>query len=417
MSNLITEKDTFAEYKYNVSEFYIIIGGETIDIPTERITDFKIEHYFENAIFPIFKVSMNIEPSRYYKIIKAKDKVKFKIRIQSWYRKNGSEKESMLKDIINDTFSIFTDEDDEDYELELKKDAKTDKDENELDKLSNNVEFFLFKTNLVTGLKTNIEKVLTGVTLTTTVAYLLSKAGASNVLMSPFDNTKSYPELILPPQTILRQLMYLNNNYGFHKKGTMIYFGLKYNYILNYKAGCTAWYKNEWKETVIYVLEKNNTLSHLSGSVIKSGEKKFYYSVKTEGVQVTASSISSNAIQGTDAYEITMSGGGSTSKQKGSNKLIGKSGTRVMFNGTSNPYMASTYAAQQQANSVVINLSIENANIEAFYPNKKVSVIFESQRLNSKYKGTYRIASAIYYFTNKGDNYEMSGIITLKKVG
>ena len=196
MSNLITEKDTFAEYKYNVSEFYIIIGGETIDIPTERITDFKIEHYFENAIFPIFKVSMNIEPSRYYKIIKAKDKVKFKIRIQSWYRKNGSEKESMLKDIINDTFSIFTDEDDEDYELELKKDAKTDKDENELDKLSNNVEFFLFKTNLVTGLKTNIEKVLTGVTLTTTVAYLLSKAGASNVLMSPFDNTKSYPELI-----------------------------------------------------------------------------------------------------------------------------------------------------------------------------------------------------------------------------
>ena len=79
--------------------------------------------------------------------------------------------------------------------------------------------------------------------------------------------------------------------------------------------------------------------------------------------------------------------------------------------------MASTYAAQQQANSVVINLSIENANIEAFYPNKKVSVIFESQRLNSKYKGTYRIASAIYYFTNKGDNYEMSGIITLKKVG
>ena len=83
MSNLITEKDTFAEYKYNVSEFYIIIGGETIDIPTERITDFKIEHYFENAVFPIFKVSMNIEPSRYYKIIKAKDKVKFKIRIQS----------------------------------------------------------------------------------------------------------------------------------------------------------------------------------------------------------------------------------------------------------------------------------------------------------------------------------------------
>ena len=91
---------------------------------------------------------MNIEASRYYKIIKNKDKVKFKLRLQSWYVKSNEKEKSLIRDVINDTFSIFIDDDNDDYQYELKKEAGTDDDINQLDKLMNNVEFFLFKKSL-----------------------------------------------------------------------------------------------------------------------------------------------------------------------------------------------------------------------------------------------------------------------------
>ena len=403
------------EYFYNITEFYILIGSETIKLPTERLTDFKIEHYFEEATFPIFKITMTLEPSRYYKIIKNKDKVKFKLRLQSWYRKKGTDEKSLVRDVINDTFSIFIDDDNEDYQKELKKDAGTDKDENQLDCLKNDVEFFLFKTSLVTGLRSNIEKVLDSVDLTTTIAYLLSKSGANKVLLSPLDNKKTYDTLVLPPQSIEKQLKYLNNNYGFHKKGTIIYFGLMFSYILDCKEGCTAWYKKEWKETVIYVLEKNSTDSYLDGAIIRPKEKRYYYNMKSEGVDTSNKAITANATTGSDAYVIDMSNNTSSSHSS-SSKVIGKATKSVLFNNTSNSYMGSTFAAQQKANNRVLTLLLSNLNLESFNPNKSVSVIFESARLNKKYKGKYRVASAIYTFKNSGDNYAVDAIVTLKKV-
>lgn len=413
--SLITKKDTFVEYFYNITEFYILIGSETIKLPTERLTDFKIEHYFEEATFPIFKITMTLEPSRYYKIIKNKDKVKFKLRLQSWYRKKGTDEKSLVRDVINDTFSIFIDDDNEDYQKELKKDAGTDKDENHLDRLKNDVEFFLFKTSLVTGLRSNIEKVLDSVDLTTTIAYLLSKSGANKVLLSPLDNKKTYDTLVLPPQSIEKQLKYLNNNYGLHKKGTIIYFGLMFSYILDCKEGCTAWYKKEWKETVIYVLEKNSTDSYLDGAIIRPKEKRYYYNMKSEGVDTSNKAITANATTGSDAYVIDMSNNTSSSHSS-SSKVIGKATKSVLFNNTSNSYMGSTFAAQQKANNRVLTLLLSNLNLESFNPNKSVSVIFESARLNKKYKGKYRVASAIYTFKNSGDNYTVDAIVTLKKV-
>lgn len=413
--SLITEKDTFVEYFYNISEFYIIIDSETIKLPTERLTDFKIEHYFDEAVFPIFKVTMTLEPSRYYKIIKNKDKVKFKLRLQSWYRKKGTDEDSLVRDVINDTFSIFINDDNDDYQKSLKKSAGTDKDENELDRLKNDIEFFLFKTSLVTGLRSNIQAVLQDVDLTTAIAYLLSKAGANKVLLSPLDNKSTYETLVLPPQNIEKQLKYLNNNYGFHKNGSIIYFGLFNSYILNCKEGCTAWAKNEWKETILYVLDKTSSDSYLEGAILKQGEKRFYYNMKAEGVDTTNNSVTTNAITGSDAIVVDMASN-SSSSVKSSSKIIGKSTEAVLFNNTSNKYMGTTFAAQQKANSTVVTLLLSNLNLEAFKPNKSISMIFEDATLNKKYKGLYRVSSAIYTFKNSGDNYSVTAIITLKKV-
>lgn len=414
-SNLIGENDKFVEYKYKITEFYIIIDGKEDKFPVERITDFRIEHYFEEASFPLFKMEAIMEPSRYYKIIKNKDKVRFKLRIQMYYTsKNNENEKSLLRDVINSTFCIYTDEDNDDYEEDLKKAAGTQNDLNQLDKLNNIVELYLFK-EIVSGVRSSINTILNNCTMCTAVTYLLYKAGVKNILMSPFENTRTYGTILLPPQSIEKQLKFLNNNYGFYKKGAIVYFGLLHNYILNYKGECTAWYNKEWKETVIYVLERSNNMSFLGGAILKQNEERYYYNASPSAISVSSNTVSTNVIQGTDVDVVDMKNYSTTSASSGA-KISGKKNSKVLFNSRSNPYLPETFAAQQKANSTVISVVLENINIESFNPNKSISLIFENTALNSKYKGIYRVATAIYNFTPTSSDYGIAAALVLKKV-
>ena len=415
-SNLIKQNDKFVEYKYKISEFYILIDGKEDRFPVERITDFRIEHYFEEASFPIFKMEMMMEPSRYYKIIKNKDTVRFKLRLQMYYTsRNDDADKSLLRDVINSTFCIYTDEDSDDYDEDLKKAAGTQDDINQLDKINNVVELYLFK-DTVSNIRSSFNVILNDCTMCTAVTYLLYKAGIKHLLMSPFENTASYGTLLLPPQSIEKQLRFLNNNYGFYRKGAIIYFGLMHSYVLNYKGGCTAWYNKEWKETIIYVLDKSNTMSFLSGAIIKPDEERYYYNASPSAIGVLSNTVSTNVIQGTDASVVDMREYSTTFASSGA-KTSGQSNSRTLFNTYSNKYMVETFAAQQKANSMVLSVVLENINIESFNPNKSISLIFENTSLNSKYKGIYRVATAIYSFTPTSSDYGITAALVLKKVG
>lgn len=413
---IINDTDKFVEYKYTISEFYMIINGETTSFPLERIINFKIENYFEEATFPLLKLTVMMEPSTYYKIIQNKNNIKFKLRIQSYYTsRNEPDNKSLLRDVINDLFIIFPDDNMDDYQKELKKEGNTYNDANELDKINNIIELFLFKDKIVNGLRSSINTVLKDCTLSTAVSYLLYKAGVKNTLMSPFENGKIYETLVLPPQSIEKQLKYLNNNYGFHKKGTMIYFDLSYGYIINCNGECTAWSKNEWKETVIYVLEASNTRSYLTGGIIKHDEQRYYYNANSQNITIENAIVSNNVINGTDAQIIDMQNS-STSLVKTGINVVGDTTNRILFNSSSNPFMATAYNAIQKSNSTIITMAFENIYIESFTPNKSFSIIFESPSLNEKYKGLYRLSTSIYTFNKHGEDYILTAAVSFKKV-
>ena len=412
-SNLIKDGDKLATYKYQLTEFYIITDGETDKIPIERIAKFKIENHFENAVFPIFKLELLLEPSRYYNLLKNRDKVKFKVRVQMYYTTNDNpEEKSMLRDYINDTFVFFTDDDNRDQHDSLKKDEE--KDINELDQLNNLVELFLFK-DIVTKLRAPVNYVFSNINLCTAVCYLLNKAGVKKVLMSPFENTKTYGQLICPPLSTEAMIRYLNNNFGFHKKGSMLFFGFFHNYLLNCKEGCTAWYTKEWKESKIYILDKSNTKSHIAGSFIRKDEEIFYTLVSPDLIDIQNSSVSANVIGGLNPKVVDMKASSTNTSKVGASG-IASDNTRIMFNDSSNPYMAETFAALQKANSTIISVIVDNINLEAFNPNKKHTITFENTELNSKYGGTYRIAQAIYSFQNAAGDFSIRATITFKKL-
>ena len=412
------KKDRFLEYKYRVTEFHIVTDGNDDKFPVERIQSVKIENYYENASFPIFRITLLMEASRYYNLIKNKDKVEIIVRMQHFIRKYDGERKmeemSDLRDTFTETFVLFSDDDNADYQTDLKLEANKKDDKNKLEELKNMVELFLFKKDWVTGLRSQANVIVNNADMTTTIAYLLNKAKVTNVLMSPLQNTKSYAEMVLPPQSIDKQLRYLNNNVGFHQYGTMIYFGISDGYILDCKGGCTAYRDKEWKESVFYITDTSNHISMMSNMLEKYKEERYYYNIANTAINIVAGGVSDNVVSGTDATIIDMKGNSSTTASSNA-KTVESANKSTLYNYSSNPYKATVYQSLQTGNNMTIYIGMRNVNILGLAPNKDFTVIFENQLLNSKYKGTYRLASSIFLFNGNNAELDLDAVVELKK--
>ena len=414
MSLILSDHDKFIKYKYTITEFYIIINGVSSEFPIEKIQSLKIENYFENATFPILKMNLMMEPSRYFEILRNKDNVKFKLRMQTYYQADDSESRSMMRDVINDIFVIFPDDSNADYEKERKKEGGTNDDRSNPNKDSL-VEFFLFQDKVVNGMRSLFNAVIHNTNLSTAVAYLLQSAGVKRLLMSPFDNDRVFDNIVLPPQSIEKQIKYLNNNYGFHEHGTLFFIGLVYSYVLNCNGECTVWDDKDTKETIIYILESTNNKSMLSSTIKKYNDQKNYINALSSNIDITTGSVSSNVINGTNADIVDLQSG-KMDEVEIDVSTVGEVTKSVIFNNTSNPYLNRTYASLKQSGSTVITVGLRDVSMLAFTPNKSFSVVFESPSLNDKYKGKYRIGSSVYTLSGNKECFTIESVITLKKV-
>lgn len=413
------KKDRFLEYKYKISKFTISIDGKEDEIPLERIQTFKIENYYDDATFPIFKVNVLLEASRYYAMIKNKNKVEIIVRLQSFYRKYSgntlTESKSCDRDVFNTKFVLFADDENQDYEQQLKEEGDTKKDVNKLEELLNMVELFLFKKDWVSGLRKQVNVIMQEVDMTTAISYLLSQAGVSDVLMSPLQNTKSYSEMVLPPQSIDKQLKYLNNNVGFHQYGTTIFFGFNNGYIIDCKGGCTAYKKKEWKESVFYVMDKKNTHSYMSNMLEKPKDEHYYYNVSSSSISIYSASVSGNVIDGTEADIVDMKANSVSTAKASKQNIVGNANKTTLYNNSSNPYKSTVYQAIQTGNNMMLTIAMQNVDILGLTPNKECTVIFENQLLHSKYGGTYRIGVCVNIFNGNNCEFDVISTVVLKK--
>lgn len=124
MASLFTSDDIFLKWRYTVSEIYILYPKEEPEeIPTERLVSLMILNDYENNLYPVFRIEIVLEASRYYKIIKNKDDVKFKLRIQKSCQILGEEEWSLDQDYIQDTFDLILNDEDFDVDAGFKEES------------------------------------------------------------------------------------------------------------------------------------------------------------------------------------------------------------------------------------------------------------------------------------------------------
>lgn len=412
MSNL--PEDLFYE-RYIIASFEVILPGEEPEkILTNHINSFAINKNYDTDCFPIFSVNLSIKTLLYYKIISHKEEVKFRIRLDK-YVLDPDKPTKISKNVFNELFSIYINEDTPFMDKTIYENTKNiDGGTTGPTDFLPNVELYLFKDKDLTNSKAVANKIVKNASLMTAVAYLLSNAGFNKVLMDSFDNKSPITDLILPPFPLVKTLYYLEGQFGYYSTGSVIFFDYDCAYFLKKQSKCTAFRPKEYKQTVFTVYKSSNPESTTPGFYEDEKTKKYYINIAQSSIEISTNSIVLNQLEGHTHVQIDPVSG-NTSKQTLDMKRIGKSALKVDVNTTSNPYKQSMENTERLESAVTLNVTAGDFDMDAITPNKEFLFVFEDQEINSKYGGKYRVSTVSYTFKKSGDEFMITGNLTMKR--
>ena len=422
---LFKQKD-LRKYKYCIGQCVVMYNGKTETIRPENVTGIEIINDYITNTFPIFKLNLQVKRETYQNIMKNKNDVQIKLKIQKFYKldfgNKKKKKKSPKKTWLDGTFILLMDDDfhanDEDLYKKRKKTESNKKkgDAKSSGDYSNSMELYLYRKEVASSMKKTINIIFKKTNLTSAIAYLLGEAGINNMIMSPLENNNEISQLFIPPLSVNKAIQYLDIMYGFYSSGSMIYYGLQYSYILNFKGGCTAFPSGDRKEVDFLVPKKSSSEGVQGGSVAK-GTEKYYIVWEYDQMTFSNDTISSDVINGTDAVVINPN---DSSIETANSTAItnGASNTIMIENSTANPYLATTHAAQTSACSNIISGSVVDCDLEAFEPYRLYNFVFEDPKVVNKYNGKYMLAQCSYNFVNEGGKgeFDIQVGLTLRKM-
>lgn len=396
--SLLSSDDKVYVYRYSIEEFSVIDGPKSIDLGPSNVLSMTIENDYDANVYPVFKATLRVNAVTKDYIVSNSDKVKFKLRVVKYGINRIKNKKSLKTNIINSTFTTYMDADEsgldkKSYKRKLKTEGITADDD--ISQANNVIELFLFNDDYVSKLKGSLNFVLSSATPSTAIAYLLSQLNIKNVLMSPMDNKSSVSPFIFPEMNGIKGINYIDQTYGTYKNGAMIYFGLSRGYILDYKAGCTAYEQGEIQK-LTFLVGSEEEMSAKTGIVKKADNPNEYYiSITETNLSVTTQSAISNVLTGVDAKVVNSNGNEINSSSSNAKTKSGTSYKTTIQTNSNNPYVSSIYAARQYSSETIISLFLKETLFDCFEPNKDFSFVFENVTKNKKYKGHYKVSKSV----------------------
>lgn len=410
-------------YNYFISSFDIIYpSGEATKIAPSMVYKISKLDDFDNNFFPLFNIGFHLNVNDYYKILKEKTKVKFRIRLQKakMDKFDTTSTKVIKQDVFNDIFTAYIEDSTPFYDEEIYKKSKdirgTSKSVSPED-LSAKMDLYLFKEKDIDGSKKVINKVLGGLTLTDAVFDLYSSCGlASNFLMQKFENNSTFSEIIFPPLPMLGTLQFLQETYqNFYNGASTIFFDYDTKYMLKKQVGCAAWRSQEFKQTVFMVREAKSAQRQQISSIKNAEEKKFYISVTPDMVTIDKASITTDVLDASKVVIVDGKSGKTQTAESGLDKR-GSGSTKVVFQDKPNNRIGKEVEANMKSKGMVITISCSNIDMDAIKPNKEFVIKFLDKQASGNLSGTYRLSSVSYHFTPNGSSgFNLTATLRLTK--
>lgn len=388
--------------KYEPEEVLIVLKKETITIDPSFIIELMMEKNFDTEYFPITKLSITLKIDIYKKIIDEKDTVKIRLKLRkNLYDKNN--KFIKYSVVFNELFCFFTDEETALMNEEDLKETRKVEGENSPNNYREVYSFYLFKEAEVTGCKNIINEVITG-SMVDMAAFLFNKAGCTKVLMSPPDNKNTTNNLLIPTLNVIQSFNYIEQKIGMYKKGMLLFFDYEFAYLIDKNYKCTAWKANEYKQSLIYVFNRNSQFTVANGAYDYQREKTTYLFSNIDSISINNKSIISNQLDGNNILLINPSKNTKTTISTNS-VTRGNSNTKVVVNKDNNTYLIESEKMRMVENNCTIQITFMNTDISAFTPNRQFTLKFEDLSINTNYGGKYRISSVLNLFKKDGNEF------------
>jgi hypothetical protein len=391
----------FKVAKYKLNDLSIIIPGmkDPWIIHNDSLLSMIIEKDFDNEYFPFFTISVKIPHYVYNNMRKADNKLEAYMDLQKGDFDGGSmevpEKVNsvvfisyiknkfhvILRDTSPDQFEKFQELIDKENESQDRGTAFSD---------VTVVDLLLYRKDYLDASKVVVNQILSSANLLTALTYVLNKSNTTGVLISPPNNFTAIKEFILTPITAMEQLNRICNEYGLYTNGAVIFYDIKYMYILDKSPKCSAWVSNEYKTTYLVSMAKTNmALGSGYGSTTDSPTKSNYINISeisTRTEKETQEHVFGNNVTIIDAStgNVTNTGAGGTASKV---VITEKGGSR-----------SGAIKQEIMENVRIANVAFNYCDLDMVEPNKEFVLSLDDPS-QASFNGKYRLSKMVSSFT------------------
>lgn len=407
-------------YKYHVATFEMLVPEipDPIDMVPGSIAMLLIDKDYDNFIYPLFSITMAINPKIREFIAMRKNEITFHIRLQCdiYDVNSGKVEPESSEDVFNTIFIPVIDDNVPFYDAKLYNDTLEtlrliSQNGGTIDEFGGknftadhrelHTYYFYIERDLFNS-KNLINDVYNGANLPTICTDILANNSFDAVLMSPADNTEAIPQCVIPPMNLLNLFSYLSDMYGLHVTGTTTFFDYRCVYILNKSGHPKCVEEGEYPVTIFSVHKKDDSEHWLSGT-LSCDEKKEYHiypspnNIIMKNPSAVNDHISGNNLTMINSKENSSATIGGTGKQRGNGNV------RVGNNTNYNDYTKTNYANEVSEQNLTIMMSIYDPFMWALTPNKEFIINFLDTDVDQSYNGYYRPTRTQFIFNKDGE--------------
>jgi len=403
------EKVKLSLYKYKIKTITLQYGkGENTkyyDIEPTLCTGMNIVEDFEKFYFPYFTIDVSIPNSIYRQITdpSIRSTLKLKLALQKGKFKEtvniSSVKGISFKTCFNKTFHAFIGSSPVDLTKEIQEIIESK--ESQYGQLTT-FSMLLYNEHYYKKYDVVIDNRPLGKSnLTDAIGYILEKVNIKKVLMSPVTNSKSYDQFVIEPLPFCDCIKKVCDDCKPHKKGTILYFGIKRMYLIDKSPECTAYEPGESRLVYITSASKGDPANQTGGA----------YENTTDNYGVI------------NAFELSFDDKSELIKKSyGSNTVSVNNKGKIVKTNKKAKTVTSVRTGSLNATSVkntlneskkVISCQLMNEDIDMLTINKLFIVSINGSAYK-KYNGKYRLVHASHSFSKEGDYFSVSSIVQLR---
>lgn len=422
-------------YRYRVSKFEMIAPGieNPVDMNPASISMMRIEKDYDNWFYPLFSLTIVINPKIREFISMNRSTVKFHFALKcetyktSGKNSNSTEPESVETEFDTFFIPIIT------SNVPFSDNAIYNNTVKELNRIAANKEninnfgganmsadnretvtYYLWVESDLNNSKNIVNEVYSNADIPTICTDLLSQNGFNSILMSPSDNKEPISQCIIQPQNLLNVFSYLSDIYGMHKYGTTTYFDYRCVYILNKTGHPDCCEKGEYPITIFSVQKTIKTESWLSGTLVCDEKKEYHIFPDPHRVSMESPGSINDQIYGNNLTTINAKSN-STMNIGGTGIQTGSGNTNVHELNSGNPNALTMYANTVQEGNCEIKITVFDIYMRALTPNKEFIIHWLDSNVKRDYSGYYRLKKADYLFNRNGDQLTLTANLDMVK--